>query len=57
MSSSIEEEVEKLVKIAMVTQYFIPEARVRELLLEAGFARVERFYQALLNSGFIARKE
>ncbi len=51
------EEVEKLVKMTLDTQYFIPEARVRQLLAEAGFSRVDRFYQALLNSGYIALKE
>lgn len=41
---------------ALKTQYFIAEARISALLEEAGFVQVERFYHALLNSGFSARK-
>lgn len=50
------ERVETSVQAALETQHFIAEARVRELLAEVGFVQVERFYQALLNSGFSARK-
>ena len=48
--------VESVYKQARETQHFIPEIRLRELLSEAGFVQVERFYQAFLHSGWTARR-
>ena len=50
------EQVEMSTRMAMENQHLIPAARVGELLAEAGFGQVERFFQALLNSGFSAQK-
>lgn len=36
--------------------YFVPETRIDALLAEAGFTELERFFQALLFGGWIARR-
>ena len=41
---------------AVHTQHFISEARTLELLAEAGFRDVTRFYTAFLHGGWIARR-
>ena len=48
--------VESVYQQASETQHFIPETRLRELLAEAGFVQVERFYQAFLHTGWSAQK-
>ena len=50
------EAVDALFKQAAETQHFISEARLRELLAEAGFVNAEKFYQAFLNNGWTAQR-
>ena len=48
--------VESVYQQASETQHFISEARLQELLAEAGFIHIERFYQAFLHTGWFAQR-
>jgi tRNA (cmo5U34)-methyltransferase len=48
--------IEEMFRQLPQSVYFIPERRLEALLAEAGFTGVERFFQALLFGGWIARR-
>ncbi|CAN5622419.1 class I SAM-dependent methyltransferase [soil metagenome] len=51
-----EEDLEKWFDDLHANIHFVPEERILELLGEAGFKDVERFYNAILFGGWVARK-
>lgn len=50
------EAIEALLKQAQAANYFVPEARIKELLAEAGFGQVELFYKVHMHGGWLAQK-
>jgi hypothetical protein len=50
------EEVETGMKERMKIYHFVSSARVEQLLTEAGFHRIQRFFQNLMLGGWIAFK-
>lgn len=51
-----EKYVEEMFREMMQAVHFVPEERIVALMREAGFEGVERFYNALLFGGWIARR-
>ncbi len=50
------EDLEKMFDDLHENIHFVPEERILELLGEAGFTEIERFYNAMLFGGWVARK-
>jgi tRNA (cmo5U34)-methyltransferase len=50
------EQARNISEEAVKTHYFVSEERTNELLTEAGFVEVERFYGALMTGGWVARR-
>ncbi len=50
------EEVEEMFRRIPTNIHFVPEGRITALLHEAGFGRIEPFYDALLFGGWVARR-
>jgi len=56
LAGILEEDVGERLQSTLADVHFVPERRISELLTEAGFGDIERFYGALLFGGWMARK-
>ena len=51
-----EEEMIKLIDMAKVSNHFVSQKRIEELLMEAGFDQINLFFKVHMHGGWVARK-